>query len=440
MQEYNFDGLVGPNHCFSGLSLGNLASEQHRFATSNPRAAALQGLKKMKTLYDLGFPQALLPPLFRPNFSFLRQLGYSGSDEALNQQIWQEMPALAMRLFSASSMWVANAATLTPSPDSQDGRLHFTAANLHTMLHRTIEAEETSANLRQIFHNQRYFAHHNPLPQHPIFSDEGAANHTRFCRDHSSEGVHFYVYNKALNSDIAPAKYPGRQSLEASSAIARQHNTKHSVFALQNPDVVDQGVFHNDVIAVGCCDLLFCHQLAFYRQQQVYDQLRSALEQVDCSLDIIEVQTSEVDIATAIQTYLFNTQLLRKGDNYIIIAPKECQTNPKVYRYLENLQQKHHRIERVHYFDLSQSMQNGGGPACLRLRVALTEQESLELNGRVILDDSLYQDLCGWVQTHYRDRLCIEDFKDPDLIAESHQTLRQLQHILALPNLYPTTN
>ena len=52
--EVNFDGLVGPTHNYSGLSFGNIASEQSLKDVSNPKLAAQQGLAKMKALSDKG--------------------------------------------------------------------------------------------------------------------------------------------------------------------------------------------------------------------------------------------------------------------------------------------------------------------------------------------------------------------------------------------------
>ena len=83
IREFNFDGLIGPTHNYAGLSYGNIASAKHRQKSSSPRQAALQGLAKMKALADQGIGQAILPPLRRPRFEFLRELGYHGSNEQL---------------------------------------------------------------------------------------------------------------------------------------------------------------------------------------------------------------------------------------------------------------------------------------------------------------------------------------------------------------------
>ncbi|TWY25023.1 N-succinylarginine dihydrolase, partial [Serratia marcescens] len=127
--EVNFDGLVGPTHHYAGLSFGNEASTQHQNSVSNPKLAAKQGLLKMKALADLGFQQGVLPPQERPHLPMLRRLGFSGSDEAVLAQAMRQSPRLLSALSSASCMWTANAATVSPSADSADGKVHFTAAN-----------------------------------------------------------------------------------------------------------------------------------------------------------------------------------------------------------------------------------------------------------------------------------------------------------------------
>jgi len=135
--EANFDGLVGPTHHYAGLSFGNEASTRNQNAAANPKLAAKQGLLKMKALADLGFAQGVLPPHERPHLATLRQMGFGGSDREVLAQAQAYSPRLLSSLSSASSMWVANAATVSPSADSADGRTHFTVANLNNKFHRT---------------------------------------------------------------------------------------------------------------------------------------------------------------------------------------------------------------------------------------------------------------------------------------------------------------
>src|SRR5215475_8689569 len=110
-REINFDGLVGPTHHYAGLSSGNLASEGHAGEVSNPRAAALQGLEKMRFVAGLGVGQAILPPQPRPDIGLLRRLGFEGTDGAVLARARRSAPELLSAASSASAMWVANAAT-----------------------------------------------------------------------------------------------------------------------------------------------------------------------------------------------------------------------------------------------------------------------------------------------------------------------------------------
>lgn len=278
--EVNFDGLVGPTHNYAGLSYGNVASLSNATSVSNPKEAALQGLEKMKAMHDIGLKQGVFAPHARPSLTPLRRVGFSGTDAQVLEKTYKHDPILLRACYSASAMWTANAATVSPSIDSSDGKVHFTSANLNCKFHRSIEPETTTNLLRAMFANAQYFAHHQHLPEQPFFGDEGAANHTRLADSHGSKGLQLFVYGSSgFNSDIkGPTKYPARQTLEASQAIARLHqlDDRQAIFIQQNPNVIDQGVFHNDVIAVGNENVLFCHDQAFIDQTSSLTKIRQA--------------------------------------------------------------------------------------------------------------------------------------------------------------------
>lgn len=444
-REANFDGLVGPTHNYGGLSYGNVASTSNSARPSNPKQAAQQGLQKMKALHNMGMIQGVLAPQSRPDLHTLRRLGFTGSDSQVIQQAAKKDPALLASCYSASSMWTANAATVSPSADCSDGRLHFTPANLVNRFHRSIEHATTGRILQATFANQDRFAHHQALPSSDHFGDEGAANHTRFCHAYGSAGVEFFVYgHHAFNGQAAkPAKYPARQSLEASQAIARLHGLKDSqvVYAQQNPDVIDAGVFHNDVIAVGNSNVSFYHQLAFLNTQQVNEDLQNAMSSTgNGDMQFIEVPTDQVSVQDAVNSYLFNSQLLSLphlgAGKMGIVVPQECRANANVSAYLDQLIASDSAIEEVLVFDLKQSMSNGGGPACLRLRVVLNEAEQNAVNPACIMNDSLFPRLMQWTEKHYRDSLIEADLADPQLLIESHSALDELTQILCLGNVY----
>jgi len=440
-REFNFDGLVGPSHNYAGLSFGNVASFSNVRSSSNPRQAALQGLAKMRELAARGFAQAVMPPQGRPNFRLLRSLGFSGTDADVLARAYREAPVILACAWSAAPMWTANAATVSPSADSLDGRVHFTAANLNNKLHRSEEHVQATRTLRAIFGNSEHFMVHDPLPSVPAFADEGAANHTRFAASHGAAGVEFFVYGRVEFDPSAPApkKYPARQTLEASQAIALLHglDPARTVFASQNPDVIDQGVFHNDVIAVGNGNVLFYHEQAFADEAGTLDALRRALAVAGTELHPVRVATSQVAVGDAVASYLFNSQLLSKADGRMaLVVPHECRENAAVADYLAGLLAGRGPIDELIEFDLRQSMRNGGGPACLRLRVALTDAEAAAMHQGVIMTEALYAQLVAWVERHYRDRIETQDLMDPQLALECAAALEELTRILGLPGLY----
>lgn len=444
--EVNFDGLVGPTHTYAGLSFGNVASVSHRSLTSNPREAALQGLRKMKVLAELGFKQAVLPPQQRPDLITLRSLGFYGNDSEVLEKAWKTQPELLFASYSASSMWTANAATVAPCSDTQDGRTHFTPANLLNKFHRSLETETTSRILRAIFSDEAYFAHHSPLPPGgTLFSDEGAANHTRLTSQYGSSGIHFFVFGRSTQfskTDREPKLFPARQTLEASQAIARLHllNPDSVVFGQQNPDAIDAGAFHNDVVAVGNLNVLFFHEKAFEQSDRLISELDTKL-QVHCGTSLIPIQVfeQEVSLENAVKSYLFNSQLLHLPEGgMLLIAPEECKEVLPVAQYLNHLIQSGSTpIRAIRYFDLRQSMRNGGGPACLRLRVVLNDDEIAHCAPHVFMNDALYTHLCNWATHHYRDQLTPDDLRDPSLITESQSALDELTQILGLGSIYP---
>lgn len=440
-REFNFDGLVGPSHNYAGLSFGNVASFNNVKSMSNPKEAALQGLAKMRALATRGFAQALLPPQARPNFRLLRSIGFTGSDADVIARAYKEAPVILACAYSASPMWTANAGTVSPSADTADGRTHFTVANLNNKLHRSYEHTQTVRTLRALFKDERHFAVHDALPSTPAFGDEGAANHTRLCAAHGSPGIEMFVYGRVEFDPDAPApkRFPARQTLEASQAVARLHglNEKRTVYIQQDPAIIDQGVFHNDVIAVGNGNVLFYHEQAFVNEAATLASLQQAMASVHAELRPVRVNAADISVADAVSSYLFNSQLLSKPNGKMaLVVPQECHENQAVAQYLQGLVASGGAIDELISFDLRQSMRNGGGPACLRLRVTLSEVEAAAMHQGVIMTDALYQKLVAWVERHYRDRLAPADLADPSLAIEVQVALDELTTILGLPGLY----
>lgn len=437
--EVNFDGLVGPTHNYAGLSYGNVASLNNAEAISNPKQAALQGLIKMKAMHDMGLKQGIFAPHARPDINALRRLGFTGNDKQVINKVAKESPVLLRTCYSASAMWTANAATVSPSQDTLDQKVHFTSANLNNKFHRSLEPVTTSHLLQAMFNDDKHFVHHTHLPEQPFFGDEGAANHTRLCDTHDGKGLEVFVYGaSSLNNKITgPKKYPARQTLEASEAIARLHQIPddQKIFIQQNPEVIDQGVFHNDVIAVGNANALFCHEQAFLNQASAVTEIRKAY--LGEHLHVIEVPTHAVSVQDAVTSYLFNSQLISLPDGkMMLVAPEECSKNQKVANYIEFMLSDDNPINSVKFFDLRQSMQNGGGPACLRLRVALTPTELAAVNQETLMSEDKFITLNNWVEKHYRDQLTDMDLADPQLLTETHTALDELTQILNLGSVY----
>ena len=438
-REHNFDGLIGPTHSYAGLSFGNVASQSHAGQVGNPRRAALQGLEKMRFVASLGVQQAVLPPHERPHLRTLRRLGFRGSDEqVIAAAAASEGQGHLLRVCSsASAMWTANAATCTPSEDSADGKLHLVPANLSAMFHRAIEADVTGRALGSIFADRAFFEVHQPLPGGAHFSDEGAANHTRLHAKGRRAG-HLSAWGRRGFAAAAeePRRFPARQTREASQALALlgQVDPSRALFPQQHPAGIDAGAFHTDVLAVGNAQVLLLHELAFAGQAALLEQLSSLL---DGQLVAYLATERELPVAAAVAAYPFNSQLLSLADGAMcIVAPGESRDTPAARAFLERVASSGGPVKAVHYLDVRDSMQNGGGPACLRLRVVLTDGEREAVQARVFFDEALDRDLSAWVERHYRDRMTADELRDPLLHREVMAALDELTRLLRLGSIY----
>lgn len=392
--EINFDGIIGPSHNYAGLSLGNLASSRHAGDVSRPRAAALQGLDKMRSNLRLGLVQGLFVPPPRPATEWLAALGTTiGAADA----------ATAANAMSASSMWAANAATVSPAPDASDGKCHLTVANLRTMPHRSHEWPATLAQLRLAFADEA-FAVHDPVPS--AFGDEGAANHMRLAAAHGEPGVEIFVYG------VTGGPFPARQHVEASRAVARLHrlDPARTIFAAQSEEAIAAGAFHNDVVAVANGPVLFAHEKAFADKAAMIEALGASVS----GFDYVEVSDADVSLADAIKSYLFNAQLVTPPDGAMtLVAPTECRDTPSVARWIERHLATNGAIRRVEYVDVRQSMANGGGPACLRLRISC---DPTTVDPRFLIDEAKLDRLGEVVARHWPETIEVGALRDPKLV------------------------
>ncbi len=397
LREINFDGIVGPSHNFAGLSLGNVAATRNAGETSRPRDAALEGIAKMRVALDLGLAQGILLPHDRPNRQWLALLGTT---------IEHATCGLRANALSASAMWAANAATVSPAPDTADGRCHLTVANLGTMPHRSHEWAGTLAQLRLAFADSDHFALHGPVPA--PFGDEGAANHSRLSSAHDAPGIELFVYGKS------GGPFPARQHVEASAAVARLHglDPERAIFARQSPESIAAGAFHADVVMVANEHVLFVHEQAFADPAEVYGALRRMLPEVE----IVEVPASVVSLAEAVATYLFNAQLVSLPEGGMaLILPTEARGNPRVWSWLEDLAARNGPIRMLVPVEVRQSMANGGGPACLRLRVVA---DPAAVDPRFLVDPARLDRIEDVVQRHWPETIAADDLAEPALWAD----------------------
>ena len=434
MTEVNFDGLVGPSYNYSGLGSGNVASYSNKNSISNPKLAALQGLKKMKLMHDLGLVQGVFPPQERPDLNTLRDLGFSGTDEVLIAKASVESPRVFRSCYSSSAMWTANSATISPASDTADGKIHVTPANLSSQFHRSLETNASGEFLKLIFRDPHYFVHHKALPAVAFLGDEGAANHLRICQQYHEKAIEVFVYGRRGRE----TKSIARQTLAASKSISRLHllDANKTLFIEQNPEAIEEGFFHNDVISVNNRNVMFYHEKAFINSDAVLDQIHQMMGQ-DTPFHLIKALESEVTLGEALSTYVFNSQLISLPDGSMtLILPVECRENDNVYHYLQEVVSRDNPINQLLFVDLNQSMANGGGPACLRFRMVMDENALTGVNPSTLLSESLYKRLTSWVEKHFRDKLAPVDLQDPLLARESWTALDELTQIMDLGSVY----
>jgi succinylarginine dihydrolase len=415
LTEINFDGIIGPSHNYAGLSPGNIASANNAGAVSSPRAAALQGVEKMRANLRLGLPQGFFMPLDRPNMAWLYGL-------AADMQSAE--PHIRAAAFSASAMWAANAATVSPAPDCLDGRCHLSAANLLTMAHRSHEWTGTAAQLRVAFADANQFAVHDAVT--PPYGDEGAANHMRMCVSHDQPGIEIFVYGKT------GGPFPARQHIESSKAIARAHqlDPAKTIFIQQSERAIAGGAFHNDVVAVANEQVLFTHEAAFENPDAAYAEIRAAMP----SAEIIIVPENRVSLSDAVQSYLFNAQLvtLPNAQGMALILPMEAQENGNVWGWLQEMIAGNGPIRKLVPVNVRESMANGGGPACLRLRVVA---DPATIDPRFIADETKLDVIAEVIAQYWPEHIAPDELDSPALVQTVQSARAALLKVCGLTEL-----
>ena len=431
--EINFDGLIGPTHNYAGLSQGNLASQKHLNQTSNPKAAALQGLNKMRLIMDQGIPQGFFLPHERPHLMTLRAIGFGGTDEEVINQVAKKNPALLKNVYSASSMWSANAATFSPSIDSNDQKIHITPANLNSMFHRSIEHEFTKTQLELMF--GRIAKVHEPIKNISGYGDEGAANHLRVSAQHLMPGFQIFVYGSSafeVHQGII-----ARQAEEISQAVSTQHqlDPDRVLFLKQNEQAIHSGSFHNDIVSLANEEVFIFHQEAFADRVELERVLHQLKDHVK-GFHPIEILSKDISLDDLVSSYLLNSQLITvKNNEMMMLLPEEVQNHGNCMKWLEEIKSSS-PIKRFEFVDIHQSMMNGGGPACLRFKAVVNSDELDKINKKFLLSPEKLINLRALVSKHYRDRINPDDLLDIKLMEESYLFLDELTQLLGIGSIY----
>lgn len=431
--EINFDGLIGPTHNYAGLSQGNLASQKHLNQTSNPKAAALQGLNKMRLIMDQGIPQGFFLPHERPHLMTLRAIGFGGTDEEVINQVAKKNPALLKNVYSASSMWSANAATFSPSIDSNDQKIHITPANLNSMFHRSIEHEFTKTQLELMFGGVAKV--HEPIKNISGYGDEGAANHLRVSAQHLMPGFQIFVYGSSafeVHQGII-----ARQAEEISQAVSIQHqlDPDRVLFLKQNEQAIHSGSFHNDIVSLANEEVFIFHQEAFADRVELERVLHQLKDHVK-GFHPIEILSKDISLDDLVSSYLLNSQLITvKNNEMMMLLPEEVQNHGNCMKWLEEIKSSS-PIKRLEFVDIHQSMMNGGGPACLRFKAVVNSDELDKINKKFLLSPEKLINLRALVSKHYRDRINPDDLLDIKLMEESYLFLDELTQLLGIGSIY----
>ena len=431
--EINFDGIIGPTHNYAGLSQGNLASQKNLHQTSNPQAAALQGLDKMRLIMEQGIPQGFFLPHERPHIPTLRKLGFGGTDEEVINQVAKKNPALLKNIYSASSMWAANAATFSPSIDSYDQNIHITPANLNSMFHRSIEHEFTKVQLELMFGVAAQV--HAPIKNISGYGDEGAANHLRVSAQHLKPGFQIFVFGSSafeVHQGII-----ARQAEEVSQAVSTQHqlDPDRVLFLKQNEQAINSGSFHNDIVSLANEEVFIFHQEAFADRVELERVLHHLKDHV-MGFHPIEILSEDISLDNLVSSYLLNSQLITvKNNEMMMLLPEEVQNHPNCMRWLDEIRSSS-PIKHLEFVDIRQSMMNGGGPACLRFKTVVNSDEFDQINKKFILSPEKLMNMRALVSKHFRDKLNPEDLLDIKLMQESFSFLDELTQLLELGCIY----
>jgi succinylarginine dihydrolase len=290
------------------------------------------------------------------------------------------------------------------------------------MPHRSHEWPCTLAQLQIAFAGPE-FTVHEPIP--PAFGDEGAANHMRLTGAHGEAGVEIFVYG------VSGGSFPARQNLEASKALARLHrlDPERTIFAEQSQKAIAAGAFHNDVVAVANERVLFAHEEAFANKELLLETCFAKVR----GFEYVEVPSAEVPLKDAIKSYLFNAQLVTPPNGEMtLVVPTEARETSSVWRWIERHLAGNGPIRRVEMVNVRQSMANGGGPACLRLRVVADPDT---VDPRFLVDPAKLDRIADVIETYWPSDIANDSLQQPALIRDVERARTMLFEIVGLSEL-----
>lgn len=430
MNEGCLFSLLAPNYTFLGLSYGNTASMQSSQLASRPKKGALQAIALMRSLLKFGSFVCCVPPQVRPSVKELENFGYTLKSQEDLDNLWLSNPMLASAIFSNSSVWMANSGLFLPAADSRDRLTHLVPANLSYTLHRYFEARYHTKVFQKIFENTRGIQVHEPLCRHNYYSDEGAANHMRLAPPAHGDALHLFVWGRDPEKEQMLTHFPARQSLWASQQIEQIANLNRDdcFYPKQRQAVIDEGVFHNDVIAMSHYNFLCVHEEAYEDQFVLLDEIKTAFRtKFDNELIVITISKEQMSVKEAVETYFFNSHFVSTEEGVVMLAPKECEKQSRVQNILsEWIADPRIPVKRLEYHDLSQSMRNGGGPACLRLRMQLTPDQEQSLYPSFIMSPKTLDHLETLIENYYPDSVKISDLRSYVFYKRSYEIYHRL--------------
>jgi succinylarginine dihydrolase len=175
--------------------------------------------------------------------------------------------------------------------------------------------------------------------------------------------------------------------------------------------------------------VLFAHEKAFADR----DRVASECERLFPDVQLVEVPASEVPVADAVSSYLFNAQLVSPPDGETtLIVPSEARETASVWSWLQRHVAGNGPIRNLVVVDVRQSLANGGGPACLRLRVAA---DPATVDPRFLVDEAKLDRIAAVIEQSWPAEIHSSELQDPKVVAAIESARASLYDSLDLAEL-----